>query len=91
MELTKKNATQTYEVKNDNYTLTATAQYEIGKGVDGISGGVVRTDEKMVASFSRYNAQNLNVNFIAVDVVEQTGVLAMINEFILAIDADLKF
>lgn len=95
MELIKKIATQTYEVKSENYTLTATAQYEIGKGVNSINGGVVRKDEKHLAAFSRNFAndhymQNLSVSFADVTEDEQKIILSAIHAFVAAIKADIN-
>lgn len=90
MNLVRKNATQTYEVKGVKYTLTATAQYEQGKAVSSINGGMVRSDQKMVASFNRYSPENLNVNFTSVEVTEQADILAEINAFVSAIEADVN-
>lgn len=93
MILTKTQATMTYESKATEtqvYNLKATAQYVVEGKLNSISGGEVRTDEKMVATFSRYNEENLNVNFTKVTAEEQVDILASINEFVAAIEKDIN-
>lgn len=93
MILTKTQATMTYESKATEtqvYNLKATAQYVVEGKLNSISGGEVRTEEKMVASFSRYNEENLNVNFTKVTAEEQVDILASINEFVAAIEKDIN-
>lgn len=93
MILTKTQATMTYESKATEtqvYNLKATAMYVVDGKLSSISGGEVRTEEKMVATFSRYNEENLNVNFTKVTAEEQVDILASINEFVAAIEKDIN-
>jgi hypothetical protein len=70
--------------------LKATAQYVVDGKLNSINGGEVRNEQKMVASFSRYNEENLNVNFTSVSTEEQIDILAAINEFVNAIEKDIN-
>lgn len=93
MVLTKTQATMTYESKATEtqvYDLKATAQYVAEGKLNSISGGEVRNSQKMVATFSRYNEENLNVNFTKVTAEEQVDILASINEFMGAIEKDIN-
>ena len=93
MILTKTNGTLNYEFKPTEtqvYGLKATAHFVVGGELTSISGGEVRTEQKMVASFNRYNEENLNVNFTNVTPEEQVDILASINEFVAAIEKDIN-
>lgn len=93
MLLTKTQATMTYESKATEtqvYNLKATAQYVVEGKLNSISGGEVRTEQKMVASFNRYNEEDLNVNFTNVTPEEQVDILASINEFVASIEKDIN-
>lgn len=90
MDLIKKNATQAYESKSEKYSFAAVAVFEQGKGISSINSGVVRTDDKAVASFSRFGSDNLNINFTATSPAEQVSILSEINAFVGAIEADVN-
>ena len=54
------------------------------KTVGNIDGGMVMKNGVSVASFNRWDVNNLNVNYIGVDTEEQCTITTAINEFIAA-------
>lgn len=90
MDLIKKNATQAYESKSEKYSFAAVAVFEQGKGISSINSGVVRADDKAVASFSRFGSDNLNINFSVNTPAEQVSILSEINAFVGAVEADVN-
>lgn len=91
MEIKKTNGTSTYESKATEeqiYYLVATAQLNSEGVVSSINGGIVRKEQKNVASFNRYGG-NLTLNFSDIeDVAEQQAIVSAINEFIEAIESE---
>ena len=54
------------------------------KTVGNIDGGMVMKNGVSVASFNRWDVNNLNVNYIGVETEEQCTITTAINEFISA-------
>lgn len=92
MKIQAKRATMTFVSKEtEKYQLEATAQYQVGGKMTDIQGGMVHNENKQVAGFSRYGSNdNFNINFTGVDAIEQQDILAAVNEFIIAVEAEVK-
>ena len=63
------------------YDISCTLNVNNGK-VGNIDGGTVIKDKTNVASFNRWDANNLNVTYMGIDTEAQCAVNAAINEFI---------
>lgn len=92
MKIQAKQATMTFVSKEtEKYQLEATAQYEVGSGkLTTIQGGMVRAEQRMVASFNRYSEDSFGFNFNGATVAEQQEILTAIHSFIESIEADLN-
>ena len=94
MEINKTQGSVTFEAKatdTQKYNIVATAQYDADGKITAISGGIVRSEDKQVAGFSRYNGDaNFNINFMGVEAIEQQDILAAVNEFVAAVEAEVK-
>lgn len=91
MKIQAKQATMTFVSKEtEKYELEATAQYEVGGKLTAIQGGMVRAEQRMVASFNRYSEDSFGFNFNGATVAEQQEILTAIHSFIESIEADLS-
>ena len=63
------------------YDISCTLNVNNGK-VGNIDGGMVMKEAANVASFNRWDANNLNVTYMGIDTEAQCAVNAAINEFI---------
>lgn len=63
------------------YTIFAEAQIA-DENVENINNGVVKENDVQVATFNRWSANNLNVNFSNVANDEQCAILGEINAFV---------
>lgn len=63
------------------YAISAEAQIADGN-VENINNGVVKENDVQVATFNRWSANNLNVNFNNIAAAESCDVLTAINAFV---------
>ena len=78
-QLQESNASDEAKVYDINCTINVN-----NKTVGNIEGGMVMKNGVSVASFNRWDVNNLNVNYIGVETVEQCTITTGINEFIAA-------
>ena len=78
-QLRVSNASDEAKVYDINCTINVN-----NKTVGNIDGGMVMKNGVSVASFNRWDVNNLNVNYIGVDTEEQCTITTAINEFIVA-------
>ena len=78
-QLRVSNASDEAKVYDINCTMNVN-----NKTVGNIDGGMVMKNGVTVASFNRWDANNLNVTYMGVDAEEQCTITMAINEFIAA-------
>lgn len=78
-QLRVSNASDEAKVYDINCTINVN-----NKTVGNIDGGMVMKNGVTVASFNRWDANNLNVTYIGVEAEEQCTITTVINEFIAA-------
>ena len=78
-QLRVSNASDEAKVYDINCTINVN-----NKTVGNIDGGMVMKNGVTVASFNRWDANNLNVTYMGVEAEEQCAITTAINEFIAA-------
>lgn len=94
MKVTKTNFSTTFESKataEQKYDVVATVSYDADGAVKNINGGSVRLEQKNVANFNRYSAEQFSVTYTrALSTEEKQEVTAIIDEFIVAVESEIK-
>lgn len=104
MKVTKTNFSTTFESKataEQEYGVVATVSYDADGVVKNIKGGFVRLEQKNVATFNRNLNPNPNPDFnsaeqfsvtytMALSTEEKQEITAIIDEFIVAVESEIK-
>lgn len=94
MKLKKTNSSFTFEneaTAGQKYDVVATVSYDADGVVKSINGGFVRLEQKNVANFNRYSAEQLSVTYTsALSTEEKQEITAVIDEFVVAAEAAEK-
>lgn len=94
MKVTKTNFSTTFESKataEQKYDVVSTVSYDAEGVVKSINGGFVRLEQKNVANFNRYSAEQFSVTYTsALSTEEKQEITAIIDEFIVAVEAEVK-
>lgn len=94
MKVTKTNFSTTFESKataEQKYDVVATVSYDAEGVVKNIQGGFVRLEQKNVANFNRYSAEQFSVTYTsALSTEEKQEITAIIDEFVVAVEAEVK-
>lgn len=94
MKLKKTNSSFTFEneaTAGQKYDVVATVSYDADGVVKSINGGFVRLEQKNVANFNRYSAEQLSVTYTsALSTEEKQEITAVIDEFVVAAEVAEK-
>lgn len=94
MKLKKTNSSFTFEneaTAGQKYDVVATVSYDAEDVVKSINGGFVRLEQKNVANFNRYSAEQFSVTYTsALSTEEKQDITAIIDEFVVAVEAEVK-
>lgn len=94
MKLKKTNFSTTFESKataEQKYDVVSTVSYDAEGVVKSINGGFVRLEQKNVANFNRYSVEQFSVTYTsALSTEEKQEITAIIDEFIVAVEAEVK-
>lgn len=94
MKVTKTNFSTTFESKataEQKYDVVATVSYNAEGVVKNIQGGFVRLEQKNVANFNRYSAEQFSITYTsALSTEEKQEITAIIDEFIVAVESEIK-
>lgn len=94
MKLKKTNSSFTFEneaTAEQKYIVVATVSYDAEGVVKSINGGSVRLEQKTVANFNRYSAEQLSVTYTsALSTEEKQEITAVIDEFVVAAEVAEK-
>lgn len=94
MKVTKTNFSTTFESKaiaEQKYDVVSTVSYDAEGVVKSINGGFVRLEQKNVANFNRYSAEQFSVTYTsALSTEEKQEITAIIDEFIVAVESEIK-